>query len=160
MTTLEPPFAPSEWTRDLFDHLVHHVETERTLLEEYAHIAETTESKAFGYVVGLLLEDERRHHRLFLQLAESLKAEAELAEPVVPALDFYRVDRKVVNDITKRLLAGEEADLVELKRLRKTMREVENTSLWTMLVELMLRDTDKHIAMLKLVRQQIKHSKN
>ena len=158
MATPKPPIGLSEWARDLFDHMVHHVEQERSLLEEYVHVAEATESKAFAYVVNLLVEDERRHHRLFSELAESLKAEAELAEPVVPALDFYKVDRARVDAATKRLLAGEEADRGELKQLRKAMKDVENTSLWTMLVELMQRDTEKHIAMLKLVRRQLKES--
>ena len=56
--------------------------------------AEATESKALAYLVKLLIEDEQRHHRLFAELAASLKSEAEMqpAEPIVPRMDFDRVD--------------------------------------------------------------------
>ena len=70
------------------------MQAERRLLEEYSAIAEKTESKAFRYLVNLLIEDEIRHHRLFGELAESLQTEALLTEeePRVPYLDFERSD--------------------------------------------------------------------
>ena len=105
---IEPPQRASSGERALFEHLTQHLESERGLLEEYARLAEATDSKALAYVVNLLLEDERQHHRLFTELAESLKREAELAaeDPVVPRMDFHRADRAEVLDVTGRLLAG------------------------------------------------------
>ena len=158
-TTIEPPVQASPADRDLFDHLTQHVENERGFLEQYAGLAEATQSKALAYVVGLLIEDEIRHHRLFGQLAETLKHEAELteAEPVVPRMDFHRVDRDAVLDVTRRLLDRERKDARELKRLRKEFRDYKDTTLWSLLIELMQRDTDKHIAMLRFVQQHTKH---
>ena len=54
-----------------------------------------------------------------------------------------------VLDTTRRLLHQEEQDLCELKALRRDLRDVKDTTLWDLLVELMQRDTDKHIAILR-----------
>jgi len=156
---IEPPVRASAGDRALFEHLTQHLQIESGLLEEYARLAEATESKALAYVVNLLLEDERRHHRLFTELAESLKHEADLVaeEPVVPRMDFHRADRAAVLDVTGRLLAREREDARELKQLRKELRDYEDTTLWSLLVELMQRDTDKHIAMLRFAQHSTKH---
>jgi len=131
------------------------VEAERGLLEEYSAVAERSSSKAFSYLVNLLIEDEIRHHRLFLELAKSLKTEAELAggDPVVPYMDFADADRAAVLDATKELLASEEQDALELKRLQHELRDVKDTTLWGLLVDLMQRDTQKHIAILRFVKK-------
>lgn len=141
------------WERELFDHLVSHVEEERSLLGEYADAAEATESKAFAYVVGILNEDERRHHDLFAALAETVRTESELTgvEPRVPRMDFARTDTAKVRDLSSRLLRREEEDAKSLRRIHRQLRVVKHTTLWDLLIELMILDTDKHIAMLKFV---------
>ena len=125
------------------------------MLSEYAAIAEATESKALNYVINLLLDDERRHHRYFNELALSLKSESELSgdDPVVPRLDLDRVDRVELRETTERLLEHERADAKELERLRKELRDVKDTTLWGLLVDIMFRDTEKHIAILRFVEQ-------
>ena len=140
---------------DLWAHLTSHVEAERGLLEEYSAVAEQSKSKAFGYLVKLLIEDEVRHHRIFTELAESLKTEAELRgeDPIIPSMDFVRADRAAVLDATKQLIGNEEQDARELKRLQRELRDVKDTSLWSLLVDLMQRDTQKHIAILRFVKK-------
>jgi hypothetical protein len=155
--TTKPLRGVSPWERDLWTHLTSHVETERVLLEEYSAVAERSPSKAFRYLVKLLIEDEIRHHRLFTELAKSLRTEAELRreDPVIPYMDFVHADRAAVLDATKQLITNEQQDARELKRLQHELREVKDTTLWSLLVDLMQRDTQKHIAILRFVR---KHS--
>lgn len=150
---MSPPIGASVSEHELFMHLTEHLEHERALLEEYSEACGETESKALAYVIALLMDDERRHHRYFVELAASLKSEAELqrTEPVVPRLDLNRVDRDEVLDVTRRLLALEKSDADELKRLRRELRDVEDTTLWALLVDNMQRDNAKHIAMLEFV---------
>ncbi len=110
-----------------------------------------------AYVVNLLIEDEQRHHRLFAELASSLKADAECSgDPVVPRMDFDRSNRTTVAEVTERLLQREEGDARELKRLQRELSVFKDTTLWGLLVELMERDTDKHIALLRFVRRHVK----
>ncbi len=153
--TDESSAGPSAWERQLYAHLTGHIETERAILEKYAAVAERTDSKAFRYLVNLLIDEEVRHHRLFGELARSLQTEALLTgeEPAVPYMDFQRADRVAVLEGAKELLENEERDIGELKRLQRELRDVKDTSLWGLLVELMQRDTEKHIAILKFVRE-------
>lgn len=141
--------------QDLYEHLTEHVQNERSVLEAYAAAAEATDSKALAYVVKLLIEDERRHHMLFQELADSLKHDAEFhsGDPAIPRLDFNRVNGPAVRDLTDQLIDREQADRQELKKLQKDIRDIKDTTLWSLLVDLMQRDTEKHIAMLRFVQK-------
>ena len=156
-TQVDTLVSASVYERDLYEHLTEHVRRERALLERYTAAAEATKSKALAYVVRLLTDDERRHHILFGELAASLRHSAEFApgEPAIPRLDFDRVDGSAVRDLSRELIAGEQADAAALKKLRKRLRDLEDTTLWSLIVELMEHDTQKHIAMLRFVE---KHS--
>ncbi len=148
--------GPSAWERGLYAHLTSHVEAERDLLQEYRSAAQTSPSKALRYLVNLLIEDEIRHHRIFMELAETLKNDALLkdTEPSIPYIDFDRMsNRDAVIDLTDQLLQREQADAQELKRLRHELREVKDTSLWGLLVDMMERDTQKHIAILRFAKK-------
>jgi rubrerythrin len=157
--SLVPPIGASVWERGVFDHLTQHIVQERGLLEEYVKAARETESKALAYLIDVLVEDERRHHHLFKQLAQSLKSAAELRpdSPDVPRMDFHKENRAEVLEVTERLLEREESDALELKHLRKELSDVKDTTLWGLLVELMERDTDKHIAILRFAHKHAKH---
>ena len=148
---LSPPIGASAWGRDIYSFLTDHIRLEGEMLEEYVATAELTDSKAFSYLIDLLTEDERRHHRYFNDLASSLKSETELSptDPVVPRLDLDLVERDDLLASTKQLLEHEKSDLAELKRLRKELHDVEDTTLWALLVDIMMRDTEKHIAILR-----------
>lgn len=154
------PAGASVWEVDLYRMLSTHVAKERELLEAYVNDARSTGSAALTYLVDLLVEDEKRHHRLFQDLAASLKSEAELrgTEPDVPRLDFTRRNAGAVREVTERLLANEREDAKELKRLKRAMRDVEDTTLWSLLVDLMLRDTEKHIAILGFAQRQARRA--
>lgn len=153
--------GPSATDRAVYAHLTEHIRLERGLLDEYRDIAANTDSQAFRYLVNLLIEDEIRHHKIFNQLAESLETLALMKprEPAVPLIDFARADREGVLEATKRLLDHETEDARELKRLRRELRESKDDSLSGLLVELMQRDTDKHIAILRFVRKHARRSR-
>jgi len=152
--TDESSRGPSPWARQLYAHLKGHVETERAMLEKYAEVAERTDSKAFRYLVRLLIDEEVRHHRLFSEMADSLETQALMnpEEPDIPYMDFKRADRAAVLEGAKELLENEKRDIGELKRLQRDLRDMKDTTLWGILVDLMQRDTEKHIAILKFVR--------
>jgi hypothetical protein len=152
--TDESSRGPSPWDRQLHAHLKGHVETERAMLEKYAEVAERTDSKAFRYLVNLLIDEEVRHHRLFSEMADSLETQALMKreEPDIPYMDFQRADRAAVLEGANELLENEKRDIGELKRLQRDLRDLKDTTLWGLLVELMERDTEKHIAILKFVR--------
>jgi len=157
-TLSTPPVGASVWALDMFTHLTEHTRREGAMLQQYVDIASTTDSKALAYVVNLLVEDERRHHRFFDELAASLKSESELSaeEPVIPRLDLARLERADLLDATSRLLEHEQSDAKELKRLRKELDDMQDTTLWGLLVDIMMRDTEKHISILRFVADHAK----
>ena len=146
-----PPIGASVWEREMYAYLTEHVQREGKMLGEYVTAAETTPSKALSFLIRLLAEDERRHHQLINDLAASLKSEAEFRreEPVIPRLDFDADTSGRVRELTRELLEGEKSDLKEMKRLRKNLRTVQDYTLWALLVDVIMRDTEKHIAILQ-----------
>ena len=157
-----PPVGASDGDIELFSMLRAHVAKERALLGEYVLASQESNSRALAYLVDLLVQDERRHHRIFLDLAASLKAETELDEhgPVVPRVDFDRTNASEVINVTNRLLASEKDDLRELKRIKLTMGTKDSSKMWILLINMMLHDTHKHIAILQFANRQAKQRQN
>lgn len=148
-----------DWQRDLLAHLTSHVQAERDLLDRYSMVAQQTESEAFRYLVNLLIEDETRHHKIFTELVGSLNAAVPYGEPpLIPYTDFERADRAPVLDGAELLLENEKQDARELKRLQRDLRAVRDATLWSLLVDLMQRDTQKHIAILRFVQKHARES--
>jgi rubrerythrin len=147
------PAGASVLERDLWTHLTTHVREERDLLEQYSAVAHETRSKAFAYLVNLLIEDEIRHHRIFTELATSLEAEMSGKVPIVPIMDFVSADRVAVLEATQQLMEKEEQDARELKRLQRELLDLKDTTLWSLLIDLMQRDTQKHIALLRFTKK-------
>jgi hypothetical protein len=147
----------SVWEQEVFDHVTRHVASEGALLSEYQQLAEDESgSPAFRYLAGLIFADERRHHQLFNDLAESIRqlAELRLEDHPIPSLRGLRADRDRILETTERLLAAEKEDAKELKRLSKQLKDVRDTTLWGLLIELMQDDNAKHIKILQFIRDR------
>jgi hypothetical protein len=77
-----PIAGASVWEQEVFDYVSGHVVTEGAILQEYQEFAaDPSGSAAFRYLAGLILADERRHHQLFNDLAESIRQMGELRSP-------------------------------------------------------------------------------
>lgn len=150
----------SVWEEDLYEHLTTHEDNERELLLEYQDAASRSQSKAFKYLVSLIVEDEIRHHRVLRELAESLRADAEMRseDPTVPRLDHWGPDGRLVAELAQRLEDHEEQDLKLLRHLGDELEDVKDTTLWKLLVKLMEMDTAKHIEILKFTRRHARKS--
>ncbi len=152
----------SVWEETLYGHLTTHEEDERELLIEYQQAAQQSRSPAFAYLVSLIVEDEVRHHRLFADLAESLRADAELrsGEPRIPRLDGWGPDPARIVELSERLMDHERQDLKLLHHLRREMTDVSDTTLWDLLVRLMEADTTKHIEILEFARRHARRTRH
>ena len=150
----------SVWEQTLYDHLTNHEHDERELLVEYQQAAADSQSAAFRYLASLIVEDETRHHRLFRDMAESLRMDAEMqpGEPPVPRLGGWGPDPHRVAELSERLVTHEEIDLEVLRRIRKELDDLKDTTMWALLVKIMELDTLKHAEILNFVRRQAKKS--
>lgn len=149
------------WARTLAGHLNHHMDNEREVLTQYGRLAEETSDERIRYLINLILDDEVRHHRLFAEMVNWLRAETEsrpVDGPRVPSHAAHppsEVDERMLAK-TEELLAFEREDLDELKDLRKDVAQVEDTAWWVTLIEAMEHDTHKHVALLDYIRASLR----
>ena len=150
----------SVWEQELYDHVTAHGKNEGEVLQGYAELAETTDSPAFAYLARLILDDERRHHQLLDELAETIRTTAELSgEPTpIPDLPLLTADRERILTMTERFLALENEDNKALDRLAKELKDVRNTTLWELVVRLMQDDNAKHRRILEFIRDRARET--
>lgn len=144
--------SPTTWDAEILAALTSHVTAEKDLLADYARAAEEVSDPDVRYLLGLILEDEARHHRIFLEMANALRTVRgwQRVEPSVPDRSRGALTADV-QELTGRLLAAERADMRELRELRRRLRPVSDTTLWPLLVDLMALDTEKHLRILKAI---------
>ena len=136
--------------------LERHAEAEGEVLESYRQITERSSADdAVRYLVHLILEDEQRHHDVFVQMANRTRSfmwEVPV-EPSLPAMP-KRSDPDLLR-ATEALLAFEKRDTKELRDLQKALRHSSKASLDPLMVELMMHDTAKHIAILEYIKAHL-----
>lgn len=157
--TIRPAAGPalivgaSVWEQEFFDHVTGHIENEKHVLEAYEELADSTDSPAFAYLARLILDDERRHHQLLRDLAETIRIDASMSrEPApIPDLALFRADRTAIRQQARRLLAVEREDNRELERLARELRDFRDTTLWQLVIRLLQADNQKHCLILEFI---------
>jgi len=146
----------SVWEQDLYDLLLDHVKSESEVLDRYGSLADTAPGHV-RFLVELIAEDEARHHALFEQWAAAIKAAGtfQQAEDGVPDLLPERDPEPLMAAIDE-LLDFEKRDKQQLKELDRRLKDVRETTIWPLLVELMAADTRKHIRILQYLRKHAK----
>ena len=147
--------AGSEWDQNLLAHFHDHLEGEMELLETYAGVRDGA-PEYVRYLIDLIMADEGRHHQMFRELVNRVRSDIDWREygPRVPYITRKRQDAKGMIGATEALLSFEREDQKALQRLRKELRPVRDTTLFSLLVELMELDTKKHIAILEFIRDR------
>ena len=147
----------SVWEQELYDYVLSHVDQEQDIVEEYRALAEGGPSTAFRYLAGLILDDEVRHHRLMLDLAASIKTAAELSGAAEPIPDLRDLGAEGALALTQRFIQIEHNDLEHLQGLAKALKPVRDTTLWSLIIELMEDDTKKHVRILRFIEERLRH---
>ena len=133
-----------------------HGPREGEALASYQRLIDESDDSAHAYLMRVILEDERRHHRQIdemLNTVQSFVWDLDI-QPSVPGA-MRRPDRKIYEE-TKRLLAFEREDAKELRQLKKELRVDGHWPVLALLVDLMIQDTKKHIEILEFVRKLTK----
>ena len=152
-TNTQPPIGLSVWEHDLYEHLTEHMQNELELVDRYEALAASAEGHV-SYLVKLIMEDEARHHRLFDEWRNALQSNAELreVEPQVPHMTRSK-KAEAVRDAAREFLEVERADERDLHRLQKSLKTVKDTTIWSLLVDMMELDTKKHQLILEFLEK-------
>jgi len=133
-----------------------HAEAEEQIEEDYRQLASSVDAADVRFLIELILEDEGRHHRWFGQLSDAVKALIELKpEPEIPWVRPLSDPGELLK-ATKRFLAIERDDSKELRHTLKELHEVEDTTLWALVVLIMPPATEKHIEILRFIQRRAK----
>jgi len=139
--------------RELVRLLARHGEEEGAILSRYQRFTEEASAPETRFLIKLIIDDERRHHGLLVEMANAIawglidKSD----NPVLPDMTHMDAGKTALAEETQSLIRAEKRDHLELKQLRKRLRPLRNTTLWELVVDLMLLDTEKHIRILQLV---------
>lgn len=146
----------SDWEQLLYDRLMQHLDDESDVLQAYEELAASTDAPSFRYLARLILDDERRHHLLLRDLAETIRVTVEMTgeEPPIPELASHRWDRPRVLAETERFLKLESSDDDDLVALAEELRPLERQTLWQLIIKIMRYDGMKHRAILEFVRDR------
>jgi len=151
------PRGASKWEGRVFQLMQSHAATEEKVEAEYYELASSIDAADVKFLIELILADEIRHHQWLDQLSNSVKALIEMEpEPEIPWLRALNNPGDLLKT-TKRFLAIEEDDAKELRHLLKELESVQDTTLWALIVKLILLDTKKHIEILQFIRHRAKH---
>jgi rubrerythrin len=138
--------------RELVELLAKHGSEEGRMLAEYERVSASATDPATRYLIDLILDDERRHHRMLVELATAMAWETlGNAESPVPSLGWAPAEELAT--ATRTLRHYEEADRRELQALRKKLRQFEETTLWGLIVQIMILDTEKHATILSFLER-------
>ena len=157
MSVTLPRIRGSVWEEKLLAHLARHAEEESELLASYAELAGSGPEHV-RYLVGLILADETRHHRLFQEMVETLDGQIQFsdAKPPVPYVYCVGANRRQLIEETKRFIELEKQDLKGLKDLERELEPMRDSMLFSLLVRMMELDTKKHIAILEFIAKTAK----
>jgi len=157
-----PSIDDKSVVEQLLDQLEAHEQSESDLLESYRKAAECLPDRGVRFLMGLILEDEERHHRLMNAMARDVKSSVLWLnhEPPLPFIGATRATRATKGELldnTKRFLDIERETADQLKELKKAVKEL-HAGLLELIVEGMEADTHKHIDILKYIRRQLAHA--
>lgn len=145
--------------QDLVDFLTSHESRERETLADYRNLAETLPTPDLRYVARLILSDEERHHQIFEDLGQTVFAFDNLEARGMPIPPISTIADVSVRERTLERLdqcvEQEEQERADLYRLDSVLLPSRSRTLWSELVKIMREDTERHLHLLRFMRERL-----
>jgi hypothetical protein len=140
---------------EMIEHLQHHIDDEQDMLVAYGTLLRQSENAPVCYLLDLLLEDERRHHRILIEMINQFRSSEDAVDqqPHVPWMT-PKPDPQIAA-ATRRLLRSERSDLRRLRALRRRLKFLRRHSLNGVLVDSLILDTRKHLGYLRAIQRLV-----
>ena len=156
--TKQPPPTTSA-ARALVAFLTSHETREEETLAGYRQLAEALPTAGLRYVARLILSDEQRHHQFFGDLGETVSAFEDLAARgmPVPPISGEADPAARLNALLslEQFITREEQERTDLERLAADLEPSRDTTLWSLIVQIMREDTERHIRLLEFMRTRL-----
>jgi rubrerythrin len=154
----KPPPTTSA-ARALVAFLTSHEAREEETLAGYRQLAEALPTAGLRYVARLILSDEQRHHQFFGDLSETVLAFEDLAArgmPVPPISgEADPTARQNALQSLEQFIRLEQEEQTDLERLAADLKPSQETTLWSVIVQIMREDTERHIRLLEFMRTRL-----
>jgi rubrerythrin len=147
----------SEWWARITHAFQVHVREEETFLESYRELVHEIGEPGMRFLVELILEDEERHHALMERMAHETRGDHDI-EPTPEPPHFTAEEAARLLEPTERFYEAEREDREKLAALIRDLRPVRDDTLWSLLVELMEIDTQKHVKILDYLRRRLREA--
>jgi rubrerythrin len=148
----------STWAERVTAHMEQHLRGEREVVDGYEELRADT-SGTIAYLLDIVISDERRHHRLFAELARSvgsLVSGTESNADAVPAQTHIDEPQRLrLLEATRGFIQVERDDERQLHDLERELRPVRTTTVWPLLIEMMALDTEKHLKILHRIERML-----
>ncbi len=157
MTNRPPPTKSAD--RALVAFLTSHEAREQETLAGYRQLAEALPTAGLRYVARLILSDEQRHHQFFGDLGETVSAFEGLVArgmPVPPISgEADPATRQHALQSLEHFITREEQERTDLEGLAADLKPSQDTTLWSLIVQIMREDTERHIRLLEFMRTRL-----
>jgi hypothetical protein len=152
------PAQPEERSvvEKLFDQLAAHEQEEGEILAEYQQAATEGPDAGYRYLMGLVLADEERHHRLSKAMADDVHQSLLWLTDHngLPDIMATGKDREQLLRQTERFLQIEEDGQRQLDGLHEKVKAL-HSGLLELIVDIMRSDTKKHVHILKFIKSRL-----
>jgi rubrerythrin len=149
-----PPAGSVEW---LLEAVERHATGEQEALGLYAEIARVSGDPAIALVMGLILEDEERHHGLLRRIESSLRDALNWTHSPNALPDAATPQEPVTADlagVVRELIAEEHTGARHIRDLAKREKGI-GSGLHSLLLEMMAMDSEKHARLLQFVHDRL-----
>jgi rubrerythrin len=136
-----------------------HEEKEQEILRRYRSVVRDSENPFIEFLFGLIIADEEKHHWVTRAMLSTLKGDLLWSRPqeAIRGLSELRVGHRELLKLTEEFIQLEKKGI---RTYRKLMKESESYyyGLFAMLFAMMIRDSEKHVEILKFLKNRLKEA--
>jgi|SoiMethySBSTD1v2_1073268.scaffolds.fasta_scaffold626156_2 rubrerythrin len=134
-----------------------HADAEGDMVDAYRRLADSAPDEVVEHLARMIYDDEVRHHELLAGMLARLEAQVRWERDTSSLPDGRRdPGPPALRHELSRLLEAEKADATHLRHLRHDLRRLPANEFLTLMVDLMLLDTTKHVRILEHLRARTK----
>lgn len=143
----------------IMNELEAHESQEEKFTRCYKEIAEKTKNPLVQFLLQLIISDEEKHHAVTHAMVSTLKGGLTWSRPEDAISGFYDLGEGTdeLLKLTEDFIGLEREGIKEYKKLIKASKHYYR-GLFGLLLQSMIRDSEKHVEILEFLRQRLKEA--